>query len=73
VGFAAETEDLIAHGQSKRIKKGIPLLIVNDGPAAFNANENEVILLDDAGEHHLPRQEKSTLAHTLITEIAKRI
>lgn len=73
VGFAAETENLLEYGQAKRLKKGIPLLVVNNGPETFGSDDNEVILLDDAGEHSLPRQNKTQLAHQLITEIAKRL
>ena len=73
VGFAAETENLAEYGQTKRRKKGIPLLIANNGPATFGADDNEVLLLDEAGEHALSRMSKSQLAHQLISEIAKRI
>jgi phosphopantothenoylcysteine decarboxylase/phosphopantothenate--cysteine ligase len=73
VGFAAETENVLEYAQAKRLKKGIPLLIANNGPATFGADDNEVVLLDDAGEHPLPRQDKAQLAHRLIAEIAKRL
>ncbi|TDR30513.1 bifunctional phosphopantothenoylcysteine decarboxylase/phosphopantothenate--cysteine ligase CoaBC [Hydromonas duriensis] len=73
VGFAAETEHLIEFGQRKRLKKGIPLLIANNGPAAFGADDNQVVLLDDAGIHELPKQSKISLAHTLVAEIAQRL
>lgn len=73
VGFAAETENVVEYAQAKRLKKGIPLLIANNGPAAFGSDENQVILLDDAGAHELPKQDKSMLAHQLIAQIAQRL
>lgn len=73
VGFAAETEHLVEFGQAKRLKKGIPLLIANNGPATFGADDNQVVLLDDAGLHELPKQNKAQLAHILIAEISNRL
>ena len=73
VGFAAETEHLVEFGQAKRLKKGIPLLIANNGPATFGADDNQVVLLDDAGLHDLPKQNKAQLAHILIAEISNRL
>src|SRR5690606_2205811 len=35
VGFAAESENLLAYARAKREKKGIPLLVGNLGPATF--------------------------------------
>ncbi|AXF85802.1 Coenzyme A biosynthesis bifunctional protein CoaBC [Ephemeroptericola cinctiostellae] len=73
VGFAAETEHVIEFGQAKRLKKGIPLLIANNGPATFGADDNQVVLLDDSGLHELPKQNKAQLAHVLIAEISNRL
>lgn len=73
VGFAAETENIIEFAQMKRIKKGIPLLIANNGPAAFGSDTNQVVLLDDKGTHEQPMQSKTELAHELIAQIAKRL
>ena len=73
VGFAAETEHVIEFGQAKRLKKGIPLLIANNGPAAFGADDNQVVLLDNSGLHELPKQNKAQLAHILVAEISNRL
>jgi phosphopantothenoylcysteine decarboxylase/phosphopantothenate--cysteine ligase len=35
VGFAAESHDLLAHATAKRLRKGVPLLVGNIGPATF--------------------------------------
>jgi phosphopantothenoylcysteine decarboxylase/phosphopantothenate--cysteine ligase len=73
VGFAAESHDLERHAQEKRLRKNIPLLIGNLGPATFGADDNQVILCDAQGITHLPKADKQVLAHTLIAEIARRM
>lgn len=73
VGFAAESGNLDIHAEEKRIRKNIPLLIGNLGPATFGRNDNEVVLYEAAGRTELPRTDKQTLAHMLIAEIARRL
>jgi phosphopantothenoylcysteine decarboxylase / phosphopantothenate---cysteine ligase len=70
VGFAAESEKLLQHGQEKRQRKKVPLLAVNLAQAAFGAHDNELLLLDDAGTHTLARAPKLTLARQLVAHIA---
>ncbi len=73
VGFAAESENLVEYGATKREKKGIPLLVGNIGHQTFGQDENTIILFDDNGHTVLPRADKLTLARQLVSEIAKRI
>lgn len=73
VGFAAESGDLEANGEQKRIKKNVPLLIGNLGPATFGRDDNEVVLFDASGATRLPRAHKDALASVLIAEIARRL
>ncbi|HAT29576.1 MAG TPA: bifunctional phosphopantothenoylcysteine decarboxylase/phosphopantothenate--cysteine ligase CoaBC [Janthinobacterium sp.] len=73
VGFAAESENLIAFGASKREKKGIPLLVGNIGQNTFGQDDNTIILFDEYGHTVLPRAAKLDLARQLISEIAKRL
>lgn len=73
VGFAAESDDLLAHGAAKRERKKIPLLIGNIGHQTFGKDDNEVVLFDTQGHHPLPRASKDSLATTLVTEIARRL
>ncbi|MES2150370.1 MAG: bifunctional phosphopantothenoylcysteine decarboxylase/phosphopantothenate--cysteine ligase CoaBC [Pseudomonadota bacterium] len=73
VGFAAESENLVAYGAVKREKKGIPLLVGNIGPHTFGQDDNEIVLFDEHGHTVLPRADKLTLARQLISEIAKRL
>jgi phosphopantothenoylcysteine decarboxylase/phosphopantothenate--cysteine ligase len=73
VGFAAESSHLDAHAEEKRIRKNVPLLIGNIGPATFGRDDNEVTLYEAAGHTRLPRADKEALARTLIAEIAQRL
>jgi phosphopantothenoylcysteine decarboxylase/phosphopantothenate--cysteine ligase len=70
VGFAAESEKLREHATEKRRKKNIPLLAANMAQSAIGADDNEIILFDDAGEHVLPRADKLTLARALLRHAA---
>lgn len=73
VGFAAESEDLLAHGAAKRERKNIPLLVGNIGHQTFGKDENEIVIFDAQGHQALPRASKDSLAVTLIAEIARRL
>jgi phosphopantothenoylcysteine decarboxylase/phosphopantothenate--cysteine ligase len=73
VGFAAESENLLDYGRTKREKKGIPLLVGNIGPQTFGKDENELVLFDAQGHQALARANKNTLAQQLVTEIARRL
>ena len=70
VGFAAETHDLVTNAEAKRLRKGVPLLVGNIGPAAFGQDDNQLLLVDAAGSRLLDRASKVALAHKLIAEIA---
>jgi len=72
VGFAAESADLDVHGEEKRKRKNVPLLIGNLGPLTFGRDDNEVVLFEASSTTPLPRADKQLLARTLIGEIAKR-
>jgi phosphopantothenoylcysteine decarboxylase/phosphopantothenate--cysteine ligase len=51
----------------------VPLLVANRAQDAFGRDDNEVVLLDDAGKQALPRMDKLALARTLVAEIARRL
>jgi phosphopantothenoylcysteine decarboxylase/phosphopantothenate--cysteine ligase len=69
VGFAAESHNLHDYAATKRKIKKIPRLAANLGQQAIGANDNELILFDDAGEHVLPRADKLTVARALLQHI----
>jgi phosphopantothenoylcysteine decarboxylase / phosphopantothenate---cysteine ligase len=73
VGFAAESHDLAANAQAKRLRKGVPLLVGNIGPATFGADDNALLLVDEQGTREVPRASKLELARQLIAEIAHRL
>lgn len=73
VGFAAESHDLLAHATAKRLRKNVPLLVGNIGPATFGQDDNALLLVDAQGATELPRNTKLHLARQLVAEIAKRI
>ena len=70
VGFAAESQNLLQYADEKRRRKKIPLLAANLVQSALGADDNELILLDDAGQHPLPRASKQVLARELIRHLA---
>jgi phosphopantothenoylcysteine decarboxylase / phosphopantothenate---cysteine ligase len=72
VGFAAESHDLLKNAQAKRLKKGVPMLVGNIGPATFGRDDNALILVDEHGVKELPRDSKLSLARKLVAEIASR-
>jgi phosphopantothenoylcysteine decarboxylase / phosphopantothenate---cysteine ligase len=73
VGFAAETDHLIEHGQAKLANKHLDMLIVNHvggEQSAFGNDTNEVyVLTPGAVPHHIPRMPKRQLADTLLDRI----
>ncbi|MBP9059697.1 MAG: bifunctional phosphopantothenoylcysteine decarboxylase/phosphopantothenate--cysteine ligase CoaBC [Rhodoferax sp.] len=73
VGFAAESEDLLANAQAKRLRKGVPLLVGNIGPATFGQNDNALLLVDESGARELARDSKLSLARKLIADTATRM
>jgi phosphopantothenoylcysteine decarboxylase/phosphopantothenate--cysteine ligase len=73
VGFAAESHDLLAHATAKRIRKGVPLLVGNIGPATFGQDDNALLLVDAQGASELPHASKQALAAQLIEDIARRL
>jgi phosphopantothenoylcysteine decarboxylase / phosphopantothenate---cysteine ligase len=73
VGFAAESHDLQANAEAKRLRKGVPLLVGNIGPATFGRDDNALMLVDAQGTTEMPRASKQELARLLVVDIAKRL
>ena len=73
VGFAAESHDLEANAQAKRVRKQVPLLVGNIGPATFGKDDNALLLVDEQGTTELPHASKRVLAQQLVAEIARRL
>jgi phosphopantothenoylcysteine decarboxylase/phosphopantothenate--cysteine ligase len=73
VGFAAESHDLVRHAREKLVRKGVPLIVGNLGPATFGRDDNALVLVDAQGETDLPHGSKISLARQLVREIAERM
>ena len=73
VGFAAESHDLLKHAREKRVRKNVPLIVANLGPATFGRDDNALTLVDAHGERELARADKLTLARQLVAEIGVRL
>jgi phosphopantothenoylcysteine decarboxylase / phosphopantothenate---cysteine ligase len=73
VGFAAESENLLAHATAKRARKGVPLLVGNIGHTTFGQDDNALLLVDAQGSQDMARAPKLHLARQLVREIAQRL
>ena len=73
VGFAAESHDLARHAREKRVRKNVPLIVGNVGPATFGRDDNTLLLVDAEGERELATADKLTLGRELVAEIARRL
>ena len=76
VGFAAETDDLLANAQSKLIRKNADFIIANDvSPATgiMGGTENAVHLISASGVEEWPRLAKEEVAQRLAARIADAI
>ena len=74
IGFAAETDDLLAHATAKRARKGCDWIVANDvSPITgiMGGVENAVTLISDAGVDVWPRMEKTSVARLLAAKIAE--
>lgn len=71
VGFAAESENLFENAEAKRRRKKLPLLVANLAQTAIGADDNEVVLFDDAGPHPLRRAAKASLAKDIVAHLSK--
>ncbi len=73
VGFAAESEDLLANAQSKLISKGLDLIAANDITASdggFASDDNRVLLLDKEGAvEELPLMSKYEVGNRILDRV----
>jgi len=76
VGFAAESENLIAHAQQKLLRKNLDLIIANDISAegiGFNSDNNAVTVIDKEQLVSISPRSKQQLARELIRLIAEKL
>jgi phosphopantothenoylcysteine decarboxylase/phosphopantothenate--cysteine ligase len=68
VGFAAETDDVVAYARGKLLAKNADLIVANDVSGAgvgFDADDNAATLVDRAGELVVERTSKRALAERI--------
>ena len=71
VGFAAESENVVEYALKKRQNKKIPMIVANLATAAIGANDNEVTIIDDNGEHAVSRGPKTKVARIIVEHAAR--
>jgi phosphopantothenoylcysteine decarboxylase/phosphopantothenate--cysteine ligase len=76
VGFAAETEDVVAKAREKRTRKAIDLIVANDvsrPDAGFDVGTNAVTIIGPTGETELPVQAKEAAAAAILDRVEQLI
>jgi phosphopantothenoylcysteine decarboxylase/phosphopantothenate--cysteine ligase len=73
VGFAAETDDLMANAQAKRERKNADWIVANDvspETGIMGGEDNAVHLITAGGIEHWPKMAKQDVAQRLAERIA---
>ncbi|MBT5569973.1 MAG: bifunctional phosphopantothenoylcysteine decarboxylase/phosphopantothenate--cysteine ligase CoaBC [Alphaproteobacteria bacterium] len=76
IGFAAETEDVVAHAQSKRERKGCDWILANDvspETGTFGGADNTIHLVSAAGVEDWPTMSKIDVADRLAERIIEQL
>ncbi len=72
IGFAAETQDAVAHGRAKLMRKGANAIVLNDVSRegiGFDSDRNAVTFLTPTTAVELPEMSKRDLADRILEEI----
>lgn len=76
VGFAAETDDVVANATAKRTRKGCDWIVANDvrpETGIMGGSENAVTLVSADGAEPWPRMSKDQVARKLADRIAEAL
>jgi phosphopantothenoylcysteine decarboxylase/phosphopantothenate--cysteine ligase len=76
IGFAAETDDIVANARTKRARKGCDWILANDvspGTGTFGGDRNTIHLVDANGVEDWPVMTKREVAVRLTARIADRL
>jgi phosphopantothenoylcysteine decarboxylase / phosphopantothenate---cysteine ligase len=74
VGFAAETEDVLANGRAKLMKKGVDAIVVNDVSVegvGFDSTRNAATFLTRDGAVELNEMSKVEMAGRILDEVLR--
>jgi phosphopantothenoylcysteine decarboxylase/phosphopantothenate--cysteine ligase len=72
VGFAAETDEVVARARAKLARKGVDLVVANDvsrPDAGFEVETNAATLVEADREETIPLQLKSVLAARILDRV----
>jgi phosphopantothenoylcysteine decarboxylase/phosphopantothenate--cysteine ligase len=72
IGFAAETEDAVAHGREKLLRKGADAIVMNDVSRegiGFDSDNNAATFLTRTTAIDMPEMSKRDLAHRILDEV----
>jgi phosphopantothenoylcysteine decarboxylase/phosphopantothenate--cysteine ligase len=72
IGFAAETQDAVAHARAKLLRKGADAIVLNDVSRegiGFDSDRNAVTFLTPSTALELPEMAKRDLADRILQEI----
>lgn len=69
VGFAMETDDVVAYGRKKLVEKKVDLVIANEAAVAFGGDDTQATLVDEKGDESLPPMGKIELAHRIVDRV----
>ena len=74
VGFAAETENVVASASAKRERKHVDVIVANDvsrEDAGFEVDANAVTIVGKDGAESIPLQSKSAVAGAILNHIER--
>jgi phosphopantothenoylcysteine decarboxylase/phosphopantothenate--cysteine ligase len=72
VGFAAETESGLDRAREKLQRKRADVIVLNDVSRpgiGFESPENEIVIVEASGEHHIPLASKEGIADAILDRI----
>ncbi|MGD9649666.1 MAG: bifunctional phosphopantothenoylcysteine decarboxylase/phosphopantothenate--cysteine ligase CoaBC [Dongiaceae bacterium] len=72
IGFAAETENLVAGAREKLTKKNCDWIIANDATKALASDQNQVYVIDANGVEEWPSLSKTEVAAKLVSRIIQK-
>ncbi len=76
IGFAAETDDIVANAQAKRVRKCCDWILANDvspGTGTFGGDRNTIHLVDGEGVEDWPAMTKTEVAARLAERVAQHL